>query len=149
MGLGIRLNLIRTKRGMSLKDMSKIFGLTPAALSRYENEERTPDIDFIAEFGRNFNVNGDWLLYGDKPIFKSGERIQLNEEEKLIDLLESIKEPTKIEKNISTCSLEEISKETPYNYINLLRYMKKYPIIRKNIFQFFYLFQMPEVDQIE
>jgi len=44
-------------------------------------------------------------------------------------------------------TLEKITDDIPENYLLMLKYMMKNPIIRKGIFQFFYLFLKPLIDK--
>lgn len=144
MAIGMRLNLIRTKKDMTLKEMSKIFGITPATLSRYENGDREPDIEFLSEFGKYFHISGNWLLYGENPIFTDGKQLELDEKEKFLEFFDDLGEPEIEEKeqNLSLMSLDNLSEGTAENYLKLLKNMKKNPVIRKNILQFFFIFQV-------
>lgn len=49
-------------RNMKQKELAKATGVTEATVSRYVNEKRRPDIDFIRDIVRVLNVSADYLL---------------------------------------------------------------------------------------
>jgi transcriptional regulator with XRE-family HTH domain len=134
MTIGARLKLIRKKNNLKLKEAGEIFDITAQTLSRYENGQRTPDNDFLETFGKYFKLSGDWLLYGEPPIYRAA------------DLDRDIKESF-LELSHLINSKEAPGIDIPENFLLLLKYMLKYPRVRQSIFQFFYLFQKPLIDE--
>lgn len=75
-----RLKHLRKQKGKTLAEMSKDTGLTPAALSNYENGIRTPRMDTLDLLSDYFNVDLDYLTgksevenrYGFEGIYRKG-----------------------------------------------------------------------------
>ena len=88
------------------------------------------------------------MLYGEPPIRKGGE-LDRDVKASFIELLHLISSkdipgigrPEKFD-----VTLERITDDIPENYLLMLKYMMKNPIIRKGIFQFFPLFLKPLID---
>ena len=147
--IGERLKMIRTRNNLKLKEAGAIFDITAQTLSRYENGQRTPDNEFLEYFGKHFNLSGDWLLYGEPPIYRADD-LDRNVKESFLELSHLINSkdvpdialPEKLD-----FSMEKITNDMPENFILLLKYMLKYPRVRKGIFQFFYFFQKPLIDE--
>ena len=59
---GSRLVHAMELRNMRQKELAKETGVTEATVSRYVNEKRRPDIDFIRDVVRVLNVSADYLL---------------------------------------------------------------------------------------
>jgi transcriptional regulator with XRE-family HTH domain len=149
MSIGERLRMIRKKENLLLKQVGDICGITAQTLSRYENNERKPDYEFLGLFVKHFNISSDWLLFGESPIYKAAA-LDRDVKESFIELshLISSKEvpgldiPEKLD-----FTLQKMTDDIPENYLLMLKYMMKNPIIRKGIFQFFYLFLKPLFDK--
>lgn len=62
MDFGKRLKHLRTTRGLSQESMAKILNIHRATISRYENNQREPDVNTIAKIADYFEVSTDWLL---------------------------------------------------------------------------------------
>ncbi len=67
--IGERLKTIRKFLHLNQDVVSQKVQVTNQTLSRYENGTRFPDSLFLQEFGRIFNVNANWLLYGIGDLF--------------------------------------------------------------------------------
>ena len=149
MTIGERLKMIRKSKSLTLHEVGTVFDLTAQSLSRYENGQRTPDNDFLEAFGKHFKLSGDWLLYGEPPIYKVADQHR-DIKESFVELshlirfreVSGIDTPEKID-----FTLQKLTGDSPENFLLLLKYMLKYPMIRKGIFQFFYLFQKPLIDK--
>ena len=74
MTIGSRLKMIRKSNNLKLQQVGDIFDVTAQTLSRYENGVRTPDNDFLEAFGKHFKLSGNWLLYGESPIYLADDR---------------------------------------------------------------------------
>ena len=149
MTIGARLKLIRKKNNLKLQEAGEIFDITAQTLSRYENGQRTPDNDFLEAFGKYFKLSGDWLLYGEPPIYRAAD-LDRDVKESFLELshlinckdVPGIDIPEKLDS-----TPERLTDDLPENFLLLLKYMLKYPRVRQNIFQFFYLFQKPLIDE--
>ena len=151
MTIGQRLKLIRTEAKLSLEKTGALFDITAQTLSRYENGERRPDHDFLRDFGKYFKLSGDWLLYGEPPIRKSTD-LDKSIKEAFLELthlinIKKIPDITLSETDTMGDYLRSITKDNPDNLILMLEYMLKYVPVRKNMLQFFFLFQKPMIDE--
>jgi transcriptional regulator with XRE-family HTH domain len=146
--LGKRLKMIRKKENLILKEVAAICNVTVKTLSRYENDQRTPDNDFLKIFVTHFKISTDWLLFGESPIYKAAANPDRNIKEAFIELSDLI-----FSQEIANIDIPEkldftqIVGDTPGNYLLLIKYMLKYPIIRKGIFQFFHFFLKPLINE--
>lgn len=152
MTIGARLKYVRNKFEMSLERMASIFDITAQTLSRYENGKRSPDNEFLEQFGKHFNLSGNWLLYGEIPVFKASEETGRDINEAFYELssligAKKIQDIDLLEKLNLKVPLEKLSEDSPESYILLFEYMMKYEEVRRGIFQFFYLFQKPAADE--
>lgn len=59
---GERLFKLREERGETQLQLAQAIGITRQSLSRYETNERTPNIDLIYSIAKHFNVSADYLL---------------------------------------------------------------------------------------
>jgi len=57
-----RMRELRKEKGISLEKLAEMMGTTKATLSRYENSKRIPNIEFVKELAKIFNVSVDYLL---------------------------------------------------------------------------------------
>jgi transcriptional regulator with XRE-family HTH domain len=148
MTVGERLKMIRKKENLLLKEAGDICGITAQTLSRYENNDRKPDYEFLGRFVKHFKISSDWLLFGEPPIYKAVD-LDRNVIESFIELyglinskdIPNIDIPEKLD-----FTLQKITDDIPENYLLLIKYMMKNPIIRKGILQYFYLFLKPLID---
>lgn len=64
-----RLKELRTLKAMTLDELAKALNTTKTTLSRYENNKRIADSDFIVEACRYFCVSADYILgLSDNPL---------------------------------------------------------------------------------
>lgn len=56
-----RLKEVRVSNHMTQKEFARQIGVTPAALSAYENNQKNPSVAVIQRIGENFNVSLSWL----------------------------------------------------------------------------------------
>lgn len=60
--IGVKLQKIRTDKGLSQKEVSDIIGISRAALSYYESGQRTPDIAILYRLCRFYEISIDYLM---------------------------------------------------------------------------------------
>jgi transcriptional regulator with XRE-family HTH domain len=149
MTIGQRLKLVRNEAKLSLEKTGALFDITAQTLSRYENCERRPDNDFLREFGKHFNLSGDWLLYDEPPMRKATDMDKSIKGSffELTNLINAKKAPDVPISNALGDFLGKITEDNPDNFILMFEYMLKYAPVRKNMFQFFFLFQKPMIDE--
>ncbi len=64
-----RLRELRLINNMTLDELAIALGTTKTTLSRYENNKRTADSDFIVQSAKFFSVSSDYLLgISDNPL---------------------------------------------------------------------------------
>mgnify|MGYP002589580435 FL=1 len=56
-----RLREIRNDNHMTQKEFAQKIGVTPAALSAYENNQKNPSVAVLQRIGENFDVSLTWL----------------------------------------------------------------------------------------
>lgn len=59
---GERLLNLREERGETQDQLAKAVGITRQSLSRYETNERTPNIELIYNIAKHYEVSADYLL---------------------------------------------------------------------------------------
>ncbi len=67
--LGDRIRKVRKESRLSQKVFSKLCGVSPLTLMRYESGSRGPDARFLVRLCENFNVNANWMLAGQGGMF--------------------------------------------------------------------------------
>ena len=64
----MRLKELRTEKGATQKDVSEFICCSTLVYSRYEREEREPDIDTLCRLANYFEVSIDYLVEREKAI---------------------------------------------------------------------------------
>lgn len=64
MGIGERIQSLRKTKGMSQEELANQIGVSRQAISKWESEQSTPDIDKVILLSELFNVTTDYLLKG-------------------------------------------------------------------------------------
>jgi transcriptional regulator with XRE-family HTH domain len=148
MTIGERLRQIRKHLNQTQEKVAERLGIGPETLSRYENDRRTPDIDFLTAFGSHFNVSGNWLLYEASPVFRTPFKEQ-GTKGMFLEMAAAINAQDGLEP--SPAHVTDISKDTlvstPENFVPMIEYMLKDPEVCRDMLQFFYLFQKPAADK--
>ena len=150
--IGTRLKEARKQGGYTQKSLAKIFNLNKSTISRYENGSNEPDLEFLKEFSKLLNINGDWLLFGQPPIFKASDS-KINIEGQILELFASIRgtDAKPVQKDLLSSGLkkpiESLTEETPENLTLLFDYMVKNPEAMRNILKYFHLFVKPAIDE--
>lgn len=57
-----RLKVLRKTKNMTQKDLANALGVSMGSIGFYENQERTPDIDFLKSVSEYFDISADYLL---------------------------------------------------------------------------------------
>lgn len=72
---GERLLKLREERNETQQQLADAIGITRQSLSRYETNDRTPNIDLIYNIAKHYNVSADFLL-GLSEIQSSNKKIE-------------------------------------------------------------------------
>ena len=62
--MGQRIRELRNKKGISQQILADLIPCHKASVSRWENDESTPDADTIARIAEYFEVSKYYLMYG-------------------------------------------------------------------------------------
>lgn len=72
--IGKRIKFIREKLGLNQSQLAKEIGLESAmAISKYESDQREPDISKLIKLSELGNTSLDWLLTGADIIVRKGD----------------------------------------------------------------------------
>lgn len=64
--LGKRITLLRRKRGITQEYLAGALGISPQAISKWENDQSTPDVSLLVKLADVLETTTDYLLTGDK-----------------------------------------------------------------------------------
>lgn len=65
--MGQRISALRKKNGYTQDQLAQKVGVTPQAVSKWENDQACPDVSIIPELAKLFGVSTD-VLYGTSPM---------------------------------------------------------------------------------
>ena len=71
--LGERLQYLRLEKGMTQKELSKVFKVSLKTIQFYEQNRTIPDIYLVAEMAKFFNVSAKDHIYMPKEFMKNKE----------------------------------------------------------------------------
>ncbi len=82
MTFGEKLQSLRKKAGLSQEDLAEKLDITRQTVSKWELDQSTPELTYIAELARLYNVSTDYLILDDAeapetaaPASKGGDGI--------------------------------------------------------------------------
>ena len=64
--LGKRIAALRREKGMKQEELSELLGVSPQAISKWENDQTCPDISLLPTLAKTFGISVDELLSGKK-----------------------------------------------------------------------------------
>ena len=67
MTLGTRIGFLRREKGMKQEELAERMGVSPQAVSKWENDLNCPDIALLPKLAGMLGVTVDHLLTGAKP----------------------------------------------------------------------------------
>lgn len=68
MTIGKRIGLLRRQKGMTQEDLATAMGVSPQAVSKWENDQTCPDITALPKLSRLLGVSVDELLEGKAEV---------------------------------------------------------------------------------
>lgn len=68
MNISDRIQNLRKAKGISQEQLADALGVSRQAVSKWESEQATPDIDKIILMSEYFEVTTDYLLRGIEPV---------------------------------------------------------------------------------
>lgn len=81
MNFGERLDLILKKFEMTQIGLAKEMGISNVVINRYVNNKTNPSYDFLNKIILHFNINLNWLLTGEGPMFPTRQTKKINDQE--------------------------------------------------------------------
>ena len=64
--LGKRIGMLRRQKGLKQEDMAERLGVSPQAVSKWENDQTCPDISLLPRLAELLGVSVDELLSGKR-----------------------------------------------------------------------------------
>ena len=68
MTIGKRIGLLRRQKGLTQEELANHMGVSPQAVSKWENDQTCPDISALPKLARLFGVTVDELLSGKQEL---------------------------------------------------------------------------------
>ena len=68
MTIGKRIALLRKEKGMTQEDLANTMGVSPQAVSKWENDQTCPDISALPKLSKLLGVTVDELLEGKQEL---------------------------------------------------------------------------------
>ena len=68
MTIADRIQSLRKHKGMSQEELADKIGVSRQAVSKWESEQATPDLDKVVIMSEIFEVTTDYLLKGIEPV---------------------------------------------------------------------------------
>lgn len=99
MDFGNNIKELRTKKGMTQKDLADVLNVTPQAVSRWENNEVEPSLSTINQMAELFECSID-ELFGKKKI----EEKQDEKNDEIVEEVEQQEKVIQVKTNIALCS---------------------------------------------
>ena len=97
MGVGSKIKELRTREGLTQKDLADKLNVTYQAVSRWENEETEPSFDTIRDMCNIFNCSTDELFgierKDDEEKVKVVERVIVQEQKPVLAVCEECNKP--------------------------------------------------------
>ena len=90
MEIGNQIKALRTRKGVTQEALAAHLGVTAQAVSKWERNAATPDIELLPQLSAYFGVSMDYLIFGEDC-----DSFQLR-----ADLLKVISELTEIVRKI-------------------------------------------------
>ena len=85
--LGKRLAALRREKGLKQDELSEILGVSPQAISKWENDQTCPDISLLPTIAKTFGISVDELLSGKKEEAPTVRIVPENERKDIKDML--------------------------------------------------------------
>lgn len=68
MTIGKRIALLRRQKGLTQEDLATALGVSPQAVSKWENDQTCPDISLLPKLAKLLGVTTDELLSGKEEL---------------------------------------------------------------------------------
>ena len=74
MNIADRIQYLRKQRGLSQEELADKIGVSRQAVSKWESEQSTPDLDKIIVMSDLFEVTTDYILKGIEPVSTTSKK---------------------------------------------------------------------------
>lgn len=120
--LGNNIKTIRKQAGLTQEELALHIGVTPQAVSRWENGTGMPDISLVVPLAKTLNVSADYLFGLEENKYDDNIYVKLRRQ---IEKIENEAE-TKKQAALSSCQfmLKKVY-EAPDNYIYAVFYVEQ------------------------
>ena len=75
MNIADRIQYLRKRRGLSQEELADMVGVSRQAVSKWESEQSTPDLEKIITMSDIFEVTTDYILKGIEPVSISNRKM--------------------------------------------------------------------------
>lgn len=83
--IGKRIAALRREKGFTQDELAEKLGVTPQAVSKWENDQTCPDISLLPQLAKILGISVDELLSGEKKEDSPAVRMVPESERKSID----------------------------------------------------------------
>ena len=74
MNISDRIRYLRKQKGFSQEELADKVGVSRQAVSKWESEQSTPDLDKIITMSEIFGVTTDYILKGIEPVSGTNQK---------------------------------------------------------------------------
>lgn len=87
------LRELRKARGITMKELGDMLGVSESTISLYENGKREPSYELLLKIAEFFNVSVDYLLRGEdkKPVAPKGSELDELVKDELVGFYGDVK----------------------------------------------------------
>ena len=85
--LGKRISALRHEKGLKQDDLAEKLGVSPQAVSKWENDMTCPDILLLPQLAKILGVSVDALLSGEKEEAPTVKILPENERKRISDMM--------------------------------------------------------------
>ena len=85
--LGKRIAMLRREKGMKQDELAEILGVSPQAVSKWENDQTCPDISLLPKLANLLGVTVDALLSGQQELKPVVELVPVEQRKEMKDMM--------------------------------------------------------------
>jgi len=85
--LGKRIGSLRREKGLKQDELAEYLGVSPQAVSKWENDQTCPDIGLLPKLGEILGVTVDELLSGKKELVPVVQMVPAEQRKDMKDLM--------------------------------------------------------------
>ena len=75
MNIADRIQYLRKQKGYSQEELADKVGVSRQAVSKWESEQSTPDLEKVIAMSELFEVTTDYILKGIEPVSTTNKRL--------------------------------------------------------------------------